>query len=103
MPRSTTRKKKAGWHPEDIKAAIRKRGMTLTELATRNGLDESACRAALKRPQPEADRVISAYLNQPLHTLWPDRYDEEGLRIRHVRDENTHERSAGHRLSRGAA
>lgn len=88
-----------GWHPEDIKASVRKRGMTLTKLATDNGLSESACRASLIRPQPEADRVISKFLGVALHCLWPDRYDEEGGQIRHVRDEPTEDRDAMHRLS----
>lgn len=91
------------WHPELIKAQIRMRGQTLTALAIKNGLHESACRAALKRSQPEAERVISHYLNVPLHDLWPDRYDANGDRIRHVRDDNNHEHSESHRLSRGAA
>lgn len=90
------------WHPELIKAAISMRNMTLTKLARDNDLDESAVRAALKRPQPKADKVISKFLGIPLHELWPDRYDESGGRIRHVRDENTHERPVAHRLSAGA-
>lgn len=95
-------KKARGWHAEDIKAAIRKSGLTLTGLAERNGLHESACRAALIRPQPGAEKVISAYLGVSLHELWPDRYDNEGGRVRHVRDENSHERVELHRLSRPA-
>lgn len=90
------------WHPELIKAAIAMRGSTLTKLAQDNKLDPSAVRAALLRPQPKADKVISKFLGFPLHELWPDRYDESGERIRHVRDENTHERPAAHRLSAGA-
>lgn len=91
-----------GWHAEDIKAAIRKRGMTLSALATSHELDESACRAALIRSQPEAEKVISLYLGVPLHELWPDRYDESGGRVRHVRDETNREFAAAHRLSRAA-
>ena len=88
-----------GWHPQDIKGAVWKRGLTLSKLATDNGLSESACRASLLRPQPEADRVISAFLGVALHELWPDRYDDEGGQIRHVRDEPTQDRDAMHRLS----
>lgn len=91
-----------GWHPEMIKAQIRMRGMTLSLLATRNDLHESACRAALIRSQPEAERVIAKYLGVSLHELWPDRYDEQGGRIRHVRDETNHVRDENHRLSAGA-
>lgn len=90
------------WHPELIKAQVRMRGMTLTRLATRNGLDASACRVALLRPLPKAEQAISAYLGVPLHVLWPDRYDAEGRRFRHVREQSSHERDAAHRLSAGA-
>jgi len=89
-------------HPELIKAHIRMRGMTLSRLATDHGLHESAVRAALIRPQPEADKVISKFLGVPLHELWPTRYDPEGGRIRHVRDEDNPEQPTTHRLSAGA-
>ncbi|MBI1408160.1 MAG: hypothetical protein GC145_18765 [Caulobacter sp.] len=78
------------------------RGMTLSRLATDNGLHESAVRAALIRPQPEADKVISKFLGVALHELWPDRYDTDGGRVRHVRDDNTTVSMAAHRLSAGA-
>lgn len=99
LRRKRSSKMKTGWHPEQIKAAIRMRGVTLSELALKNGLDESACRSALIRSQPKAEKVIAAYLGVPLHDLWPSRYDAEGLRIRHVRDEIYHESHGNHRLS----
>ena len=79
-----------GTHPEDIKAAVRKKGVTLTSLAVKNGLDPSACRAALKRPYGRAEKAISSLLGIPLHRLWPDRYDASGRRkTRHERESNT--------------
>lgn len=96
---NTNQRPPKGWHPQDIKSAVWKRGTTLSKLATDNGLKESHCRASLLRSQPEADRVISKFLGVPLHELWPDRYDEEGGQIRHVRDEPTQDRDAMHRLS----
>lgn len=91
--------KRRGWHAEDIKAAVRKKGTSLTALAQDNGLSESACRASLRRPQPAADKVISDFLGVPLCKLWPSRYGREGqrLRIGHVRDENRRNRSGSHR------
>ena len=93
-----------GLHPEDIKAAIRKKDSSLTSLALANGLCESACRAALRRSQPAAELVISKFLGVPLHKLWPDRYDRTGSRraSRHVRDENKRKRDAAHRQIVGA-
>jgi Ner family transcriptional regulator len=93
-----------GWHAEDIKAAVRKKGCSLKALALSNDLSESACRASLCRPQPAADKVISDFLGVPLCRLWPDRYDRNGRRrtTRHVRDENKHDRAGAHGLNREA-
>ena len=91
--------KTAGWHAEDIKAAVRKKGLSLKALALSNGLCESACRASLRRPQPGADKVISEFLGVSLSILWPERYGQQGQRLttRHVRDENKHDRAHAHR------
>lgn len=70
-----------GWHPEDIKAAIRKRGVTVGSLGAPHGLTASAMRMALTTPVPRADKVIADFLEVPLHALWPDRYDAEGHKI----------------------
>lgn len=93
-----------GWHREDIKAAIRKRGTTVTKLAQDNGLSDSACRVALIRPSPAGERVISSFLGVPLQVLWPDRYDPYGRRLatRNVRDETNPARSEAHRQIREA-
>lgn len=94
-PRSKTR----GWHREDIKAAVRKRGTTMTKLATDHGLSDSACRIALIRPAPSGESVIASFLGVPLQVLWPDRYDPYGRRLatRNVRDKDKHERAGLHR------
>lgn len=67
-------------HREDIKAAVRKTGTTLKEIALKGGLSESACRKALDVPSPRAEALIAAHLKRPLHCLWPDRYDKRGGR-----------------------
>jgi len=97
------RKKPKGWHPADIRAAVVKAGKTLTGLALENDLDESACRAALIRPLPKAEMAISRLLAVPLHELWPDRWDEEGRRYRHVRVEKYHGRDQTQRQNPQAA
>jgi Ner family transcriptional regulator len=100
-PRKSAKKRKPqqGWHAEQIKAEIRMRGMTLTQLSLDAGLGEGTCRAALQRCQPKGDLAISRFLGVSLHELWPDRYDSEGMRIHHVRDETTAKPKAAHRLS----
>lgn len=85
-------------HPEDIKASVRKKGTTLTKLATDNGLSPSACRKALKVPVPRADRAISACIGKPLHDIWPQRYDRKGNR-RFTKVNSSDLRETAHRLS----
>lgn len=92
-----------GWHAQDIKAAIWKRRQTLSGLGEKNNLHGSTCRAALTRSQPKGEKVISEFLGVPLHELWPDRYDDTGGRIRHVRDDHNREHSETHRLTRAVA
>jgi Ner family transcriptional regulator len=70
-------RKPRGWHPEDIKAAVRKKGTTLTALALANKLPESACRVALRMPYYIGEQAISRFLGISPRTLWPDRYDED--------------------------
>jgi Ner family transcriptional regulator len=103
MALTTKRRKPQGWHAADIRAAVTKRGKTLSGLALDAGLDPSACRAALIRPLPKAERVISRFLDVPLHELWPERWDSEGRRFRHVRDGNYHERDLSQRQNVKAA
>lgn len=67
-----------GWHPEDIKAAVRKTGITLSQLALDHGLSESACRVALIRPSLPGETAIAAQIGVAAHEIWPDRYEPDG-------------------------
>lgn len=73
-----TRAPQQDWHPEDIKAAIRKTGVSLTALSRANGLSESAVRRTLIRPWPRVQAIIAQHLGLPASTLWPSRYDARG-------------------------
>lgn len=66
------------WHPEQVKAAIRMRGTTLTELALRAGYDESAVRRTLRHRWPAVERIIADFLDCRPQTIWPSRYDRDG-------------------------
>ncbi|WP_454280217.1 helix-turn-helix domain-containing protein [Sphingomonas sp. Marseille-Q8236] len=68
--------------PEDIKAAVRKRGVTLTELARRNGLQSAALRLALTLPRAQAESVIASFLDVHPMEIWPSRYSRNGQRLR---------------------
>lgn len=71
-------------HPEDIKAAIRKRGITLAELALRADVSKQAVSAALDRRSSERiDKVIAEFIGLKPHQIWPSRYNAKGQRIRY--------------------
>ncbi len=77
-------------HPEDIKAAVRKTGITLTGLALANGLSESACRVAIIFKCKSGEKAIARHLKKNPYEIWPNRYDEKGNRvIGHVRHDST--------------
>jgi Ner family transcriptional regulator len=66
------------WHPADIYAAIKKRGLSLSGLSTDNGYHPTAVGKALKQPWPKIERIIAAALRETPQTIWPSRYDPGG-------------------------
>jgi len=76
------------WDRHAIVAEIKRRGETLTNLATRSGLSPSSVRVTLnrKRAVVTADIAISKFIGVPLHQLWPERYDAKGNRLTKIRD-----------------
>ncbi|PCJ01954.1 MAG: DNA-binding protein [Alphaproteobacteria bacterium] len=71
-----------GMHPEDIKAAIRKRGTTMKELSLGWGFSESAISKSLTDPMPYVEPKTAKFIGKKLYQIWPDRYDRENIRIR---------------------
>lgn len=69
-------------HPELIRAHIKMRGKTLSALARENKVDVSTVQKALYSPSQAGERIIAAFLCVPLHLLWPDRWTQEGKRVR---------------------
>jgi len=68
-------------HPDDIKAAIRKRGSNLAALAEVVGLSAATLNAAIKRrASTRAEQVIADFLGIPAAEIWPSRYDANGER-----------------------
>lgn len=70
------------WHPEDIKASVRKKGMTLADVARDAGLKSASLRLALTLPRAEAEQAIAAVLDVHPKTIWPSRYHPSGERKR---------------------
>ena len=70
------------WHSEDVKAAIRKRGSTLTALAKANGISAQALsRAIFERTSARAEKIIAEFLGVPPMKIWPSRYSKAGARL----------------------
>jgi Ner family transcriptional regulator len=88
MKRPTT-----DWHPEDVKAAVRKTGLSLTALALAHGLSESAVRRALTQPWPRVQQLIARHLGLQPQAIWPSRYDARGRPLRGLRSTDARHRS----------
>ena len=76
------------WHPEDIKAQVRKRGLTLAQLARNHDVPEQQIRHALVIPREQAERVIADFLGVSPKVIWPSRYHLNGRRKRPQPPEN---------------
>ncbi len=78
------------WHPEDIKAAVRKTGATLSDLSRAAGLSDGAAKRALDTPWPRVEAIIASRLGVRPQDIWPSRYDADGLPRRglHVGSKN---------------
>lgn len=96
---------KAGMTPRDIKIAVWMTGTNLTELALKHGYSESYCRMALLYSTcPGSEQLIIDQLGLHPHTIWPDRYDENGHRIAgRERADTTKSKCDGHRQKNAAA
>lgn len=62
------------WHAEDIKAAVRKSGTTISQLSRDAGLAESTLRNVFRYHWPKGERIIAAALKLEPQTIWPTRY-----------------------------
>lgn len=62
------------WHAEDIKAAVRKRGLTMRQLSCNAGLAADSLRNTLRAPWPKGERIISEFIGVEPATIWPSRY-----------------------------
>jgi Ner family transcriptional regulator len=100
-------RKAKDWHPEDVKAAVRKSGTSLTALAVAAGLSESAVRRALITPWPRVQALIAKHLGREPQDIWPSRYDARGRPLPGLRSNGGPNRSAEpslpHRQNRAAA
>ena len=73
-PKRRKPKALSGWHAEDVKAAIRKKGTTLTALSRKHGYSDSYLRGTLIRQRPYGETVIAQFLGVSPAEIWPERY-----------------------------
>ncbi len=64
----------ADWHPADVQAALKKRGLSLAGLSVANGYHPTAAGKALKRPWPSLEIIIAAAIGAIPDQIWPSRY-----------------------------
>lgn len=75
MSKSKTRSSLVDWHRQDIAAEIRKRGISVAELARRNGYSNpTTFYNVFKAPYPKVERIVADFLGVPPQEIWPTRY-----------------------------
>jgi len=94
-------KPRPDWHPEDIKAALRKRGVTLTALSVKHGWAKGTAAVVLRRPAASVQAAIAAVIGKPPQAIWPSRYNADGTPRR--RNQRRGETPAAQRQIREAA
>lgn len=71
------------WHPEDIKAALRKRGWSFSRIAREHGYAMTSPRDVLRRKWSQVETIVAEIVGVPAAKIWPSRY---GNRRRARRD-----------------
>jgi Ner family transcriptional regulator len=62
------------WHPADIGAALKNRGLTLAGLSIANGYHKTAAGKALKLRWRAMEVIIAEAIGVAPATIWPSRY-----------------------------
>jgi Ner family transcriptional regulator len=77
VPKRRRPKPLSGWHAEDVKAAVRKKGMTLSALSKTYQYSDSYLRGTLIRHRPHGEEIIAGFLGVSPAEIWPERYREK--------------------------
>jgi Ner family transcriptional regulator len=63
------------WHRQDVLSAIRKRNISVAELARRNGYSNpTTFYNVFKSSYPKIERIIAEFLGLQPEEIWPTRY-----------------------------
>ena len=91
------------WHPADVQAALKKRGVPLEKVGPKIGLDRSAGHKALyARPWPRVKIEIATILGLRPEEVWPSLFDSNGnpYPVRRPRHSNASRRRCNVRTGR---
>lgn len=64
----------ADWHREDVKAAVRKLGKTLSQLSREAGLASDTLRNVFRYHWPKGEQIIAQAIGVAPQAIWPSRY-----------------------------
>lgn len=72
MDTNTAARAQSDWHPADVIAALRKRNLSLRQLAMQN--DYSHIQRVLTSPWLAAEQIVARALDKRPEEIWPSRY-----------------------------
>lgn len=77
--------KRAGWHQQDIIAAIRKNGSSISRLSIEQGFHRGTLHGALYKRSPGLNAIIADFIGVSRHELWPHWFgpDDQPLPLSH--------------------
>lgn len=71
-----------GWSWNRVVYELRERGLSVAEVARQAGFSTIGSRSVQTKRWPRMQAAIAKALGVSPITIWPDRYDEEGLPVR---------------------
>lgn len=81
MSKQKTHSSKEDWHRQDVLAAIRKKGISVAELARRNGYSNpTTFYNVFKMPYPKVEKIVAEFLGMQPEEIWPSRYKDKSVK-----------------------
>lgn len=80
MSTNSTAHAQDDWHPADVIAALRKRNLSLRQLAAQHHY--SHIQRVLTSPWLAAEQIVAKALDKKPEEIWPSRYADPSLRHR---------------------
>jgi Ner family transcriptional regulator len=64
----------------EVLAEVRRRGLTLSKLARRNGMTPTCLHQVFDRPFPKAEKIIAEFMGVEVEAIWPERVERRRQR-----------------------